>query len=185
MVEAWLMDSSDEDQRKPHRRSPNVNVPLSDLEKIGVLYKSMDPNNYAEELEVICKERKYANRDEITCTPEKLPNYEEKIKSFFEEHIHDEEEIRFCLGGSGYFDIRDPKENWIRIFVEAGDLIILPAGSYHRFTLDDKDYIHAMRLFQENPKWTPFNRGAETDSMEVRKQYVDGTLSKVEGLSYL
>jgi hypothetical protein len=77
-----------------------------------------------------------------------LPGYDEKIKAFFEEHIHDAEEIRYIIDGSGYFDIRDKEDKWIRIWIKKGDLMTLPEGCYHRFTCDETDFIQAMRLSQ-------------------------------------
>merc|ERR1712232_440114 len=95
--------------------------------------------------------RGYTWADIITVHPDTLPGFEDKIKSFFEEHIHDAEEIRYILGGSGYFDVRDLEDKWVRIHIHAGDLITLPEGIYHRFTCDDKHLIHAMRLFKGVP----------------------------------
>ncbi|KAM8932032.1 acireductone dioxygenase isoform 1-T1 [Lycaon pictus] len=122
------------------------------------------------ELEKIRKERNYSWMDIITISKDKLPNYEEKLRMFYEEHLHVDEEIRYILDGSGYFDVRDKDEKWIRIFMEKGDMITLPAGIYHRFTLDEKNYVKAMRLFVGQPVWTAYNRPA--DHLEARGQYV-------------
>jgi len=174
MVKAWYMDNSIQDQREEHHRDPPQYVTIEELKKTGVLYYQLNPHDYEKDLQKIRDERGYNYADQIIVNKEKLPNYEEKIKTFFHEHLHTDEEIRFILDGRGYFDIRDLTDNWIRILVEPGDLIILPAGIYHRFTVDQSDYIKVTRLFCGEPIWTPINRPA-ADENPARKTYVQAT----------
>lgn len=45
------------------------------------------------------------------------------------------------VGEAGYEDVRDFDGQWIRIEIKKGDLIVLPPGMYHRFTLDENLYL--------------------------------------------
>ena len=105
------------------------------LSNLGVIYQHVTSDD---EVNALAKERNYKNRDEITVSPEKMGAiYEEKVKSFFHEHLHEDEEIRYILDGAGFFDVRSEGDEWVRIWLEKGDLIVLPAGIYHRFTVDE------------------------------------------------
>lgn len=107
------------------------------LRELGVIYHRCPS---VDDVNVIAKERSYKNRDEITVSPEKMGDlYEEKVKMFFNEHLHEDEEIRYVLDGEGFFDVRSEGDDWVRIRLEKDDLVILPAGIYHRFTTDQKN----------------------------------------------
>ncbi|KAG9451720.1 hypothetical protein H6P81_004624 [Aristolochia fimbriata] len=173
VIQAWYMDDSAEDQRLLHHREPKEFVALEKLDELGVLSWRLDADKYEtdEDLKKIRKARGYSYVDFCEVSRETLPNYDEKIKNFFEEHLHTDEEIRYCVAGSGYFDVRDHDDKWIRIAVKKGGMIVLPAGIYHRFTLDTNNYIKAMRLFVGDPVWTPFNR--PHDELPARKEYIE------------
>jgi len=176
MVQAWYFDNdTNVDYREPHKSDPPVYVSLEELKKqTGVEYFKIDADTYdsCEFYHKLKKDKGYTYEDSICVSRDKLPNYDEKIKSFYHEHLHSDEEIRFIIGGGGYFDVRDRKDQWIRIYCEKNDLIVLPAGIYHRFTIDKNDYIEAKRLFVGEPVWTPINR-PEADCHPVRKDYLD------------
>ena len=186
-----MLTTSKGDQREPHNSGRSVS--LDQLSRVGVLYFRYSD---LDQVDALASERSYKNRDVITVSPSVMGDiYETKVKSFFAEHMHEDEEIRYIRDGKGYFDVRNEVDEWVRILLEKDDLIILPAGIYHRFTTDESNvsiltqirrslrpeantaqFIVAMRLFKEEPKWTPLNRGPEVDVNPCRQEYVQRTL---------
>ena len=112
------------DQREDHDSGRAVSIDY--LSQLGVLYHHCPS---VSSVDKIASERTYKNRDEIIVSPEKMgPLYEEKVRMFFNEHLHEDEEIRYILDGSGFFDVRNRSDEWVRIRLEKEDLIILPSG---------------------------------------------------------
>ena len=133
--------TTQDDCRLPHKFCKEDLSP-DYVSSLGVLFYSFPVglSESADKVNDLATSRKYVNRGEITISPEALgQQYEAKMKAFYNEHIHEDEEIRYILDGTGYFDIRDANDQWVRIRAEPGDLIILPAGIYHRFTTDEKN----------------------------------------------
>lgn len=156
-MKAYYMDDDDKaDYREDH--DSGVSVSTDELNQLGVFYERMETMDEVDEL---AKERHYKNRDEIVISPTSFGSPEAlkaKLDAFFTTHIHEDEEIRYIKDGTGFFDVLNEKNGkWVRVRVEKNDLLIVPAGIYHRFTLDTSNYIKAVRLFQDEPKWTPLN----------------------------
>jgi cupin superfamily acireductone dioxygenase involved in methionine salvage/enamine deaminase RidA (YjgF/YER057c/UK114 family) len=141
-----------------------------DLAKIGVIYHKMEEKDQDPKLTILRKERGYTEHDYVTLNKD-IP--QEKFDIFFDEHLHEDEEIRLCIDGSGFFDLRTADDTkWIRVHCHPGDLIIVPAGIYHRFTLDENMYIKAMRLFTSAPMWVPHSRTQEeTEGLQSRSEF--------------
>ncbi|KKK14190.1 hypothetical protein P175DRAFT_0559586 [Aspergillus ochraceoroseus IBT 24754] len=167
-MKAYWYDNKPGDQREPHDSGRLVTEEY--LASLGVIYRHFPE---IESVNALAQERGYKNRDEIVVAPQTMGEaYESKVKMFFAEHLHEDEEIRYIRDGEGYFDVRGQEDEWVRIKLAKDDLIILPAGIYHRFTTDENNYVKAMRLFQEEPKWTPLNRSPDVDVNPHRTTYL-------------
>jgi len=174
-MRAYFYDNIPGDQRLLHDSGRLVTDETLNAAKVLTWSIPIDnEGGWERKIDDLAVERGYKNRDTINVTKEGLGDaYEGKIKTFFEEHMHEDEEIRYILSGSGFFDVRERQtDEWIRIHLTPGDLLVLPAGIYHRFTLDEKNAVKALRLFKDEPKWTPHNRSHETDVNPFRVEYL-------------
>lgn len=109
---------------------------------------------YAQEIEALKASGGYVTADVIDVKPD-TPNLDVMLAKFSREHWHDEDEVRFIIEGNGIFHIRPKEGNVTAIEVKAGDLIRVPAGTWHWFDLCSDKRIRAIRLFQDASGWTP------------------------------
>ena len=107
----------------------------------------------------IKRDRGYREEDEVALSKE-TANLDEICAKFDKEHFHTLDEVRFVIEGGGIFDVRDPRDRWVRIHVDTGDLIIIPARMYPRFYLTPAKKIRCVRLFLNNEGWAPLYREA-------------------------
>uniref|UniRef100_A0A915MKH9 acireductone dioxygenase (Fe(2+)-requiring) n=1 Tax=Meloidogyne javanica TaxID=6303 RepID=A0A915MKH9_MELJA len=123
---------------KEVRFAPDKLTSLCTSESAVELKDQIPVENSEKGLSSVAMSRGYDYKDEVVITRETMADYDEWLKRFFEEHFHPEDAIRYVVEGNGYFDVRTPEDRWIRILGEPGDLLIIPAGIFHRFTVTKK-----------------------------------------------
>lgn len=132
---------------------------VEDLAAVGVLYERHPDDAFQPALDRLRGERGYVTQDIVELRPD-TPNLEGLLGKFKDEHLHRDDEVRFVLEGAGIFDIRGAGDRWIRVEVERGDLIVVPADLYHRFFLTEQRQIRCVRLFKDAAGWVPEYRAA-------------------------
>lgn len=129
---------------------------LADLQRVGVLYEALPlaDDAFQPALDRLRADRGYVTQDIVELRPD-TPNLDVVCAKFKDEHLHRDDEVRFVLEGEGVFDIRGADDRWLRVQVERGDLIVVPADLYHRFTLTERRHIRCVRLFKDAAGWVP------------------------------
>jgi 1,2-dihydroxy-3-keto-5-methylthiopentene dioxygenase len=125
----------------------------------GLLYERLSVDGFRAPLDAVKRERGYVHEDEVELRPT-TPGLDGICAKFAGEHLHDEDEVRYVLEGEGIFDVRSRDDRYVRVVVETGDLIVVPALRYHRFLLTEQKTIRAIRLFKAQSGWVPRYRQA-------------------------
>lgn len=188
IVKSWYLDDEVSEPAlrmvslKEGRRIGAPKITLSALKEIGISYYQINLNDF-NLLNSFVKERKYKHMDEIkvsqTCKDEVF------MEKWFQEHFHEDEQLRLVTDGSYYLDVRSRNDQWIRIHMQAGDCVVVPGGMFHRGCLDEDDYCCMLRIFKESQGWSPLFRSI-TDNHPARHQYLKdlkrGNVAKEMGI---
>ena len=108
---------------------------------------------YADEIGDMKRRGGYVTADVIDVNSS-TPNLEAMLARFDKEHTHDEDEVRFILAGRGIFFLH-LGERVVSVEVGPGDMLRVPRGTTHWFTLCEDRRIRAVRWFQQTSGWTP------------------------------
>ena len=106
---------------------------------------------HAADIEMLKARGGYQSCDVVRLTPDN-PQREAMRAKFLAEHVHDDDEVRFFVEGSGMFYIR-ARGQVLALKCAAGDLIVLPAGLRHWFDTGAQPRFTAIRLFTTPEGW--------------------------------
>jgi 1,2-dihydroxy-3-keto-5-methylthiopentene dioxygenase len=132
----------------------------AELGTIGVDYERWDLSRVPEdasadavEIDEMKRLGGYRTADVIDVSPA-TPGLDAMLARFDKEHTHDEDEVRFILAGRGIFFLH-VKGRVVSVEVHAGDMLRVPRGTTHWFTLCEDKRVRAIRWFQDTTGWTP------------------------------
>lgn len=106
---------------------------------------------YKAEVDRLSSASGYQTVDVIRITPDN-PKKDELRAKFLDEHIHDEDEVRFFVEGSGAFYLHLGDKVY-QIVCTRDDLLSVPAGTLHWFDMGPTPSFTCIRLFTTPQGW--------------------------------
>uniref|UniRef100_A0AC34F587 1,2-dihydroxy-3-keto-5-methylthiopentene dioxygenase n=1 Tax=Panagrolaimus sp. ES5 TaxID=591445 RepID=A0AC34F587_9BILA len=127
------------DRRMPHHCFPPKQLTIDQLHKLsGVLHYKVDLADLAATKKRLTNIRQSKNKvaSDVLKIDENVRDFERLCETLYEPVEKKEDEVFMILDGSMYFDINYDveEEEWIRIYLERGDLIVIPKGKPFRCT---------------------------------------------------
>lgn len=107
---------------------------------------------YDSHLARLARDFGYTSHDVIVLNASVTANLEDLLINFRREHHHTEDEVRFIVDGEGIFTLIRHGDTFA-VTVQAGDMLSVPAGTRHFFTLTELRRVKAIRLFQNPDGW--------------------------------
>ena len=150
---------------KPVVSTTDVEGIVAGLKEIGVSFERWQPSHtldraaddqavlsaYDNGITRISKAEGYQSVDVLRIFPDN-PKREEIRAKYLAEHIHDDDEARFFVEGSGMFYIH-ANEKVFMILCEAGDYIRVPRGATHWFDMSAVPHVTVIRWFTRPDGW--------------------------------
>jgi len=106
---------------------------------------------YDADIKRLAEQGGYQSFDVIRMQPDN-PRREEMRAKFLDEHVHEDDEVRFFVEGAGMFYLHANSRVHM-LPCEAGDLIRVPAGLRHWFDMGPAPHFCAIRLFTTPDGW--------------------------------
>jgi len=129
------------------------------LDRVGADASAEDVlTAYAGEIDEMKRRGGYVTADVIDVNAA-TENLETMLAKFDKEHTHSEDEVRFILAGRGIFFL-NIQGKVVSMEVGPGDVLRVPKGTTHWFTLCEERRIRAIRWFQQTSGWTPEYTGS-------------------------
>lgn len=126
---------------------------------------------YASEIQTLKNQCGFQTADVISLNPDN-PGKDAFRQKFIEEHVHNEDEIRFFVRGQGLFYLH-LGDQVFAVMCQKNDLISVPHGTRHWFDMGPEPAFTCIRLFTNPDGWVADFTGEDIASRLPRYESLE------------